>query len=58
MRNTIGLQLTVEGLLFTLDKGVEERMKGCRVVVVKCVAELMQDDELAQMVGEEHHKER
>ena len=48
----------VEALLFSPDEAVEELMECCRVVVVACVAQLVEYDKLAQMLGQEHHIER
>lgn len=54
----MGLQLSVEGPLFAPYEAVEERMKGRRVIVVACVAELVEDDKLAEVLGQQHNEER
>ena len=54
----IAPQLAVEGLLPAINAAVEKRVERCRVVVVARMTELMQDDELAKVVGEQHDEER
>ena len=54
----IAPQLAVEGLLPAIDTAVEQCVERCRVVVVARMAELMQDDELAKVLREQHDEER
>jgi hypothetical protein len=56
--NMIGLQLTVEGLLFATYECVEKGVKCFGVVVVACVAQLVQDYEFTKLVGEKHYEYR
>ena len=54
----IAPKFSVEGLLPAIDTAVEKRVERCRVVVVARMAELMQDDELAKVLREQHDEER
>ena len=50
-------QLLVEEFFFTPDQPVEQRMEAGGMVVVDGMAQLVDDDEIAQVFGK-HHQEK
>ena len=54
----IGLQLAVEGLLFATNECVKKGVECFGVVVVACVAQLVQNYEFTKLVGEKHYEYR
>ena len=49
-RNVVGFELTVIVALMAIDKPIKQCVECYRVVVVARVAELVQEDKLAQML--------
>ena len=47
----VGFEFAVVGALIVANMFVEKLVKRLRVIMVACVAELVQKDELAQVLG-------
>ena len=56
--DVVGFEFAVVGALIAANMCVEKLVKRGGVIMVVCMAELVQKDKLAQVLGKKHNEER